>query len=76
MEKNITYSLGNQNRKRPEITTNLLKVPVSINFCHNTDDKNIDMKLKSSCTNTMFYTTTAAVYEKPADKIEKESPNN
>ena len=34
------------------------------------------MTLNSSSTNTMSFTTTDAVYKKPADSIEKESPNN
>ena len=41
------HKLGKQNRKKPDITTNLITVLVSVSFCHNTDDKNIDMTLNS-----------------------------
>ena len=34
------------------------------------------MKPTSSSTNTMSSTTNAAVHEKPADSIERESPND
>ena len=34
------------------------------------------MTLNSSSTNNMPSTTTAAVHEKPADSIERESPND
>ena len=68
--------LGKQNRKQPEMSTNIIKFPVSISLCHNTDDKYIYMTLNSSSTDTMLSTTTFSVHEKPAYIIEKESPNH
>ena len=68
--------LGKQNRNQPDMNTNLLTVSFLINFFHNTDDKNIDMTLNSSSTNTMSSNTTSDVHEKPAETIEKKSPNN
>ena len=53
------------------MTTDILKVSVSISKCHNTNDKIIDMTRNWSFTNTTSSTTTAAVHEKPADTIEK-----
>ena len=53
------------------MTTNLFTVPVSISNYHNTKDNRIDMKLRSSSTNTMSSTTTDTLQEKPADTIEK-----
>ena len=41
------HKLGKQNKKKPGMTTNILTVPVSNLFCHNTDDKEIDMTLNS-----------------------------
>ena len=38
--------LGKHNRKRLDMTTNLLAVPVSFSFCHNTDDRNKDTTLR------------------------------
>ena len=40
------HKLGKQNRKRPYTNTNPITVPVPISKCHNTKDKNIDMKIK------------------------------
>ena len=54
--------LGKQNRKQPETTTNLLTVPASILFCQNKNDKEIDKIIKSSSTNNMLSSTTAAVH--------------
>ena len=44
------------------MNTNILTFPVSILFFDKTDDKNIDMTLNSSPTNTMLSTATAAVH--------------
>ena len=68
--------LGKQNRKRPDMSTNIITFLVSILFCHNPDNKNIGMTLNLSSTKNISYTTTADVHEEPADTIEKESPNN
>ena len=53
------------------MTIYIIKVPIFISFSHNINDKSIDMTLTSSSTNTTSSTTNAAVYEKPADTIEK-----
>ena len=58
------------------MTNNILTVPVSISCYHNTDERNFDMTLNLSSTNTMASTITAAVHEKPSDTIEKYPPNN
>ena len=47
-------------------------VPVSISFCHNQNDKNIDMTLNSISTNTRSYTNTSGVHKKPPGSIENE----
>ena len=65
------HNLGKQNRNPHSMTTDILKVSVSISKCHNTNDKIIDMTRNWSFTNTTSSTTTAAVHEKPADTIEK-----
>ena len=65
------HKLGKQNRKLSNMTTNITTVPFSISFCHNADDKNIDMTLNPSYNNTMSYTNTADVHEYPVDTIEK-----
>ena len=48
------HKLGKHNRKRPDMTTNIFTVPVSILFCYNTDDINIDMTINSTSTNTIL----------------------
>ena len=65
------HKLGKQNRKQPDMITNLIKVPVSTLYSHNTNYKNIDMTLNSSSTTILLSTITAAAHEKPADSIEK-----
>ena len=56
---------------QPDMNFNILTVPVSISFYHNTYDKNIYMTLNLSSANNIPSTITAAVREKPADTIEK-----
>ena len=67
------HKLGKKNIKQPDMITDIIKVPVSISFSHNTNDKNIDMTLNSSSTTTLLSTITAAAHEKPAESIEKKS---
>ena len=64
------HKLGKHNRKRPDMTTNLLKAPVLISSFHNIDDKNIYMTINSSSINTMLSTDTSAIKEKHSDIIE------
>ena len=70
------YELGKKNRNRSDMNNNVFIVTVSIPFCYNTYDKNIGITLNSSSTNTLLSTTSADIHEKPADSIEKVSPNN
>ena len=70
------HKFGKHNRKRPFTNNNPLTVPVSISKRHNTNDKNIDMTLNSSFTNTTLSTNTADVHEKPPDTIDQEIANN
>ena len=70
------HKLGKHNRNRPDMTTYIITVLVSISKCHNTKYKNIDMTLNSSSTNTTSSTTTDYVHEKTADTIENKSSDN
>ena len=70
------HKLSKHYIKQHARTDNLLTLPVSIWFCHNTDDKCIDMELNAPSTNNTSSTTTADVQEKPADTIGKEHPNS
>ena len=54
------------------MSANILKVLVSISKCHNTNDRKIDMTLKSSHTNTTSSTTTDTVKYKHVDTNDKD----
>ena len=60
-----------QSRKRPDMATNIIIVPVSMLFYHMTNYKIIYRTLNSLSTNNMLSTTTADVHGTLADTIEK-----